>query len=371
MAGSKAARLWLGSLLICTWAASAQAEECQKNEDCPKGFSCEVSTAASDCDAAPPCEPGADCPEPAPCDAPVETHTCQPASCAVDADCGEGMVCFKETFTECSGGGAPACGPGEVCAMPAPPDEPSCSEQVIALCIPRYVLPCEQDLDCGEGFSCEAGEQCMCSGSSGDVADGGTAEPDMGEDFAGFAPVPPADAGTDRPLPAQDAAVGGEDPTCECRPTERKHCELKVMSCSTDADCPRDFACKPYGGDDVATCSSSDSGDAICASEPAAPTALRCVPRYDWPTRGGTKGEDSSSDGPTYEEGEGSNDAGDPDGGVAAAPQAPGDGDTGAPVAETGSCSVSAPRGGAFGSLFAPVAFVLLALGVRTRRKQR
>jgi len=277
------------------------------------------------------------------------------------------MVCFKETFTECISSGAPACGPGDDCEMPAPPDEPSCSERQIALCISRYVLPCEQDLDCGEGFSCEAGEECMCSGSSGDVADGGTAEPNMGEDFADFASVPPADAGMDRPAPAQDAAVGGEEPTCECRPTERKHCELKEMTCSTDADCPRNFACKPYG-DDAATCSSSDSGDAICAPEPAAPSELRCVPRYDWPTRGGTKGDDeeSPSDGPAYEEGEDANHADDPDGGVTAAPQAPGD-----PVDETGSCSVSTPRGGALGSLFAPVAFVLLALGVRTRRKQR
>jgi hypothetical protein len=360
MAGSKAARLWLGSLLICTWAASAQAEECQKNEDCPKGFSCEASMGGPDCDAAPPCEPGADCPEPAPCDAPVETHTCQPGSCAADVDCGEGMVCFRDTFTECSGSGdAPACGPGEECAVPAPPDEPSCNEREIALCIPRYVLPCEQDLDCGDGFSCEAGEECTCSGSAGDVADGGTAEPNMAEDFAEFAPVPPADAGTDRPAPAQDAAVGGKEPTCECRPTERKHCELKEMICSTDADCPRDFTCKSYG-DDAATCSSSDSGDAICA--PAAPAELRCVPRFDWPTRGGTQSEDDEA--PAYEEAEDANHADDPDGGVAAAPQAPAE-------AGTGSCSVSTPRGGALGSLFAPVAFVLLALGARVRRKHR
>ena len=366
MAGSKAARLWLGSLLICTWAASARAEECQKNEDCPKGFSCEVSMGVSSCDAAPPCAPGADCPAPAPCDPPTETHTCEPASCAVDADCGDGMVCFKETFTECSdSAGAPACGPGEECVMPAPPDEPSCREQAIALCVPRYVLPCEQDLDCGEGFSCEASQECMCSGSAGDVADGGTAEPNTGEDFAGFAPVPPADAGTDRPVPEQDAAVGGQEPTCECRPTEHKHCELKVMSCSSDADCPSDFACKS-SADGGVTCSSSEAGDALCASEPAT-AELRCVPRYDWPTRGGSQGEDASDD-PTYEEGEEPNHAEGPDAGVAA-PQVPGDGDMGAPVEEAGSCSVTGPRAGAFGSLFAPVAFVLLALGVRRRKR--
>jgi len=368
----KAARLWMGSLLICTWAASAQAQECVENDDCPKGWSCEASMGAAECDApVPDCEPGSKCPEPAPCAAPVETRACHPASCATDADCGDGMVCFKDSYTKCSdSAGAPACAPGEECAMPAPPpDEPSCTSEEIALCVPRYLLPCEQDNDCGDGFACVAGEECTCWGSGG-AADGGVAGPSMGDgdDVSGFAPVP-VDAGTDQP--AADAAVGGSDPMCECRPTERKHCELQWMVCRTDADCPSDFACKAYGDSAAVSCMSSDAGEAACAADVAPPAELRCAPRAEFPTRGGSKGEDTASDGPTYEEGDDPSHAGGPDAGVAA-PQAPNDGDTGGAAAgDSASCSVTTPRGGALGSFLAPVAFALLALGARTRRKPR
>lgn len=359
MARFWAGRLWLGSLLICTWAASARADECSGNEDCPKGYSCQASSGAAECDAAPACESGAKCPQRSACESPTETRTCQPASCSTDDDCGTAMVCFREMFTECGGSGAtPTCPAGEACELPAP-DEPVCSERAISLCVPRYVLPCEQDANCGEGFSCVAGEECSCSGSAG-FADAGTAVAttgDGGVDFGGFAPAIDAGAAPAVDGGAAPAVDGGKAPDCECRPTERKHCELNVLSCSTDADCPSDLVCKPYG-DSAVSCSSSEAGAAQCDSEPIAPTQLRCAPRYEWPGRGGVPG--SSGEDPSYEHGSA-------DGGIVGAPS---DDDTGA-TSETSTCSVSTPGAGQRGSLAVPLALMMLGLAARTRRKLR
>lgn len=228
---------------------------------------------------------------------------------------------------------------------PAPDAPDACTPQELALCVPRYLLPCQEDLDCGAGFTCEAGQECSCSGSAGN-ADAGSAMTG-GSDGAAFAPVP-TDAGTEQP--AGDAAVGGKEPVCECHPTERKHCELKAKSCSSDQDCPSDFVCKA-SADGGVSCS-SEGGDGACATAPAQPESKRCEPRYGSPTRGDSSGE------PTWEEG-GNSDAG------------ASDGDAAESAGDAGSCSVTAPRGDRRAPLLVSFGFVLLALAARLRRKAR
>jgi hypothetical protein len=281
------------------------------------------------------------------------------------------MVCHKQKISECSGGAAvPACPPDQPCAVPdAPPQEPSCTEHELAECVPRYVLPCQQHSDCGEGFSCEASEECMCSGSAGAARDAGSPRPSA--DQNGFAPVPARDAGSDTPESHGDAAVGGVPPICECHPSEQKHCALQAKTCNADQDCPRDFACVTYTDAGSVSCAKSDAGDG-CVPVETQPYEKRCEPRFRWATPGRVKGGDTPPGGPGYaQDGDESSAPRDDSGGVDAGNAAAGSSGSDEAAPDTGSCSVASPRAGALGSIAVPVGFVLVALGLRRRRTLR
>jgi hypothetical protein len=257
-----------------------------------------------------------------------------------------------------------------MCPVFVPVPEQNCTEYTVKQCVARYLLPCQVDNDCGEGFSCQAGEECMCSGSAGGGA-GGEPAAAMDGGTAYFAPVPPAE---DAGVAKGDAAVSGATPTCECHPTELKHCELKQETCSVDADCPSDFVCVAEASDLVACAAPRDAGDAsVAACEPveSKPAAKRCEPRYyagQGPTRDGV---DKGSSGPVYGEGgNGSSTSAPHDNNTADAgiPSAEG---TETPAPDGASCSVSMPRAGSLDVLLASIGLGAVAFGVRLRRKQR
>jgi hypothetical protein len=312
-----------GALLLNCWALSAHAQTCDDNADCGKGFSC-VVVAGGTCAVATPCGPGEKCPEPAPCE-PTVFRECQPAECGADTDCADGMVCYQSEAPACDTAIAVApCPPNETCK----PVTPVCPEAQ-RTCTPRYALPCTQDAECGDGFSCAEQEECSCAGSAGGApvpnadpgagpqqpaADAGQARSGGSDSSPGASPSPPADAA---PRPAQDggAAGGGSKPfappppdavdagaprppTCECHPSAVKRCEAKELACKADADCPALFQCNATGASGGGSCAvSRDGGPPVCETFVLPPPESKhCEPRYarDVGGFGGSKSGDAN-----------------------------------------------------------------------------
>ena len=241
-------------LVVGLKTAPAAAQDCQVDTDCYRGYSCQTVELIG-CGGAPPCAPGEECPEPEPCPS-EQGRQCRPLPCSTNADCDEGMVCYARTTEECSGG-SPPCAGGAECPEPEPEQCVTTTDQ---LCVPRYVLPCTQALDCGAGFECRARERCDCgdSVSSPGSPDGGMSEP------------PP-------------------EPDCSCETVSV--CELIRTACTTVADCPEDFSCvdNPEG-----SCSaSSDGSPPVC--EPADPAKLCMPPYYDLFGGGGVATDDGGA----------------------------------------------------------------------------
>jgi MYXO-CTERM domain-containing protein len=202
--------------------------ECNSDADCDKGFNCEV-TAVSGC-AAPACPPDGDCPEPMPCEA-AEYKSCVAGPCEADADCADGMVCHKETVEQCS---ISSCAGTDCMEMR------ECTKEEIAQCVPKWALPCESAMDCGEGFECVAQEACNCADTATPppMAEPGPAPAqDAGASGAAVAPVPlpPEEIPTTEPM---------ERPVeCTCAPAASR-CQAIVTECTADADCPSDWTCE-------------------------------------------------------------------------------------------------------------------------------
>lgn len=251
----------LMSVGVLLGASRASAETCGDNDACAHGFVChsfESVSCATDCP-----EGAKDCVE-RECK-PSLIKQCVPAQCEADADCAEGMVCFTETYEQCSGGRAtPPCEPDAGDCKPVMPEPApdACTTVKRSSCVPRYVPPCREDKDCGTGFHCKELQETSCS-SGGSWGTGGSSgagsDPREGRIDAGVGssePAAPADgdgfAAVDGGAPREPDAKPAPDTTCTTKPTGRFYCELEMVSCKQNSDCPSGFTCHGYGKSDVA-----------------------------------------------------------------------------------------------------------------------
>lgn len=237
----------------CCWSVSALAQsdpseptqppteiegECAVDSDCPMNFTCESEDVGVCFDCAedsPDCNSG--CTE--------ESYSyCMPpppTPCTSDVNCDGSDVCVSYTYESCSGSSEDIiCAPEEPCDLPP---KPECDSQTEAYCVPQYVAPCQAAADCGAGFTCEAYEQCECSGS--DVR--------STEDDANSTP--------------------SAEPDCVCGPGSEKRCQVIILECETDADCAQDLACVPRPSGDTPVFSDPEEG----GPQPT-PAASYCLP---------------------------------------------------------------------------------------------
>jgi MYXO-CTERM domain-containing protein len=256
--------------LLCGPSATAGARTCEQDGDCPEHFSCEV-TGAIECPPARPCPEGEACDQPADCQ-PTDYRECVSPRCEDDGDCPGDMVCHEQTVTQCSGS-TPGCDPAGECPTPVDAGTPGCTESTSRTCVPRYVPPCIEDSDCGDGFSCDEELLSMCSG--GGTGTGGAAST--------------LDGGRANPPESQT--------NCSTMPTGRFHCVLQPIACTDDGDCPDRFSCeddpnqascavaRPAAGDGAGD--SAGDGDDGCPD--AGPRKKTCLPPY-YDLGGGDRG---------------------------------------------------------------------------------
>jgi hypothetical protein len=241
------------ALLLCNPAA---AEACDDQGGCPRGFVCEAHEETG-CANIPCTSTDGVCPKTDTCQT-TTVSECVPATCTSDADCAADMVCFVESYQECSAGAdGRACVGDEECK--SIPSEPVCEQKTRSSCVPRYVPPCTVDADCGPGFSCTEIIEQSCSGSgtapaagvdagaagadgTGDKPSAGQPSPaeasDAGVADAGMIEVSPEPSGD----PAKDFAA--PEPSCTTRATGTFRCELQRIDCQATTDCPSGFTCE-------------------------------------------------------------------------------------------------------------------------------
>jgi MYXO-CTERM domain-containing protein len=264
------------------FAAAARADVACGDQTCPKNYECKSAPAACPDIACAPDDANCTPPE---CNGTVET--CVALPCASDADCADGMACYTSTEQTCPT--APACAKDQDCAQPA---DTACTSTTVTACVPKYLLPCESDADCGAGFTCEEEQDCACSpsiGGSGSAGSGsaGSGSAGSGSASSGGTPVPPAppedggagDAPSDSKSPADAAGAATPEsgtplpPDCTCHSAGTKACNLKLVPCSADSDCAAGFTCEanPSG-----VCSADSNGTSSCSADPA----KICLPPY-------------------------------------------------------------------------------------------
>jgi hypothetical protein len=131
---------------------------------------------------------------------------CAPKECESDADCSEDNVCVEYVYESCS---MPGCAdPGDECDA-----EATCDVETYQYCVPPYLAPCQEDSDCGEGFTCEARDYgCADISPDGGFNDGD----DLDEEWSGC------------DEPDDDAP---------------KYCSLIYVPCESDLDCDGGFEC--------------------------------------------------------------------------------------------------------------------------------
>jgi MYXO-CTERM domain-containing protein len=148
--------------------------------------------------------------------------TCQEAVCTTDADCSVGMRCVANGGTECE----PLADGGQSCSQ-------------VSLCFPTLDTSCNQDSDCGDGYSCDTqqgGQFCDCGDASIDIPSDAVKTP------CSSVPEPPfcgLDAGDAGGCPPPICKAGS---SCLC--WKPKMCLLTpTPACTTAADCPSHFTC--------------------------------------------------------------------------------------------------------------------------------
>lgn len=153
-------------------------------------------------------------------------------TCATDADCGTGMVCYSLVTSACSGGSAaPAtCLANGVCTGTDATTTSTCTSTTTLLCVYRWELPCNADSDCGDGFFCQPTETGVCSASSGSASSGGTS-------------VESVDAGVVVVSPTVQLVDAGTTTTCTTTTSYPGSCQSKVTTCTVDSDCPSTWTC--------------------------------------------------------------------------------------------------------------------------------
>jgi hypothetical protein len=349
--------LSIGTIGIVLAAASpARAQACKDTTQCPQGFVCEISQTP------PPTDPGAPdgktaagLPAPADLIAPANGGYCQPAPCTKDSECGAGMLCHSETRKECSGvTPAIACAPNSDCAKPEPSPQ-TCTETKVSLCVYKWQLPCNTDVECGAGFNCMPVVSGSCSGSSGSgtpSSTGATAPASGAMDLR--APVPAVDGGT----------------TCTTTTSFPGYCQPKATTCAADTDCPAAWKCNAVAMTtptrDLPVSSSSDGntsdgGAGIAAPRPPEETTKVCQSPLGY---GGTAGRDVTT---TDNKGDGTSTGTPPTSPTSPSPSG-GNPQNESAASPNAGCSLAGNATGA--SSLALVAFGLVGLAVARRRRR-
>lgn len=236
---------------------------CTSDADCDEGFVCiaaPIACSPPDCPEGP---EGDACRDADDCDDVVSQGYCLedfgPEDCDTDADCGEGEVCERFVSEACVGAVSPcaedAAGNVQCDDPPMGPDE-ECTVVEYAQCIPRYASSCDVDTDCGPGFTCEAAEICVCSGSAGAMEGSG----DDGENAS------------------EQENLEQQEEECSCEPSDELYCVLQDLPCESNEECPTGLTCELVSADS-GSCSIDSDGNLICPDDQREPVPNgKCVP---------------------------------------------------------------------------------------------
>lgn len=350
-----------------------------------------------------------------------------PAPCASDADCGEGIACESgycaveqpkpssecEVDADCASGYSCQVVGASGCAVPAP-NEPStpCVSEEFRACVPPPPAQCDPaqlSADCSGGDvcvtytfeTCSGGDApaCLCADGT-DCECGPEPEPQPGscQSEAVSYCVPPylapcsvdLDCGAGFTCEQQEICTsscaggppvsdpnggddGGEPIDCEssCAPSGQSYCQIVERACDSAADCGAGFVCESFGQTEPGvpgTCEVDEEGNEICNDggpvEPP-PAESYCLPE-GWQTWGAPSGGGSyGPDSPIA-----SNQDGEVVGAESARPaRQDGSGFPASddPSADGGGCQVGAAGGSAGGGL-SLLALIAGVFGLRRRR---
>lgn len=174
-------------------------QPCNSDAHCSTGETCEILE--HECPKA--------CPDGQTCSGECSPETygsCQPASCASDADCGNGTLCIEFEGTR-------------------------------RICAPHYMTACDSSAECGTGpFACTLPD-CPCADGNcnSQVIDAGL--------------IAPGDAHTD--------GAGGH----ECPANTPKECAVGHISCTNDDDCSDAWTCQQDHLVGISDCPESEDED--------------------------------------------------------------------------------------------------------------
>ncbi|MFL5307049.1 MAG: hypothetical protein ACJ8F1_17665 [Polyangia bacterium] len=227
--------------LLAFAGARVSAQSCNTDTDCPQSYACVASGTST----SPACK-GTGCPADAAASEPVVYKSCQPKACAIDADCGTGMVCFEHKVTSCAGSGF-ACAANTKCDAGPVMTTETCTTTSEKLCAFKWQVPCNADSDCGDRFVCQPSVSGGC-GTSGHAVSAGP-------------------NGVTTSPPAADAGA----PDCPTTTSFPGSCTPKATTCTADTECPSGWTCTALGTPEPVTGAGSPTSVAVdvAATSPA------------------------------------------------------------------------------------------------------